>query len=225
MTPEQTSDTIPLEHIYIEPRVDSPSPPAVIVLHGRGADEHDLIPLARQLPDELSIISLRAPKPLGPGFTWYDLDLSRGGLHASQPDDADFDRSLELLFASIAAATEVYDLDDTQIGLLGFSQGAILSLGALSQKPSILAWVVGLHGYLPARYDEDDLISAAGIPVFLGAGAHDEVIPPTRGEDAAERLEAAGVPVTFRTYQIGHGTSAQEMEDVVSWVDNRLDHD
>lgn len=216
------SEGWPLEHIWIEPESETASPAAVIVLHGRGANEEDLLPLARQLPDELGIISARAPDELGPGYTWYQLDLSGGGLHASQPDAADFDRSLSLVSELMEAAVGEYGLDPDRVGLLGFSQGAILSLGLLAEIPDRISWVVGLHGYLPARYEAADLQAATGTPVFLGAGTLDEVIPETRAEDAADRLEAAGVAVTYRTYRIGHGTAPSEVEDVTEWVRDRL---
>ena len=214
--------SLPLEHVWVEPENGGESPPLLVLLHGRGSHENDLLPLAQQLPDELAILSLRAPTQLGPGYTWYELDLSGGGLHASQPDDEDLDRSLELVDASLKEAQAKYDVDPERIGLLGFSQGAILSLGALAERPDEYAWVVGLHGYLPARYDTTALQRAAGTPVFLGAGTRDQVIPVTRAEDASERLTAAGIDVTFRTYPIGHGTAPQEVEDVGEWVDSRL---
>ncbi len=217
------SDTFPLTHVWIDPDGDIEEPPLLVLLHGRGATEEDLLPIAQQLPDELAVLSLRAPSPLGPGYTWYQLDLSGGGLHASQPHAEDFNRSLDLLTQSIDAAADEYDCDTDRIGLLGFSQGAILSLGALVERPTDYAWVVGLHGYLPERYEQAALEPASGTPVFLGAGTQDQVIPATRGEDAAERLKAAGGSVTFRTYPTGHGTSQEEVDDVDRWIRARLD--
>ena len=214
--------SLPLEHVWVASETDGDAPPLLVLLHGRGSHEEDLLPIAQQLPDELAILSLRAPTQLGPGYTWYELDLSGGGLHASQPDDEDFDRSLELIDESLTDAQGTYDFDPERIGLLGFSQGAILSLGALVERPNEYAWVVGLHGYLPARYDSTELQQAGGTPVFLGAGTRDQVIPVTRGEDASERLTAAGLDVTFRTYPIGHGTAPQEVEDVGEWVESWL---
>ncbi len=219
--PTMTPD-FALEHVSIAPEDGPETPPAVVLLHGRGADEEDLVPVGRQLPGGVHLLSVRAPTRLGPGFTWYDIDLSAGGLHASQPDPDDFDESLSLLSAFLETAIAEYGLDDEQIGLLGFSQGAILALGALAEQPERYAWIVGLHGYLPARYDVNDLADAAGTAVFLGGGTQDEVIPATRAEDAANRLEAAGVEVTFRTYPIGHGIGREEAGDLIAWVDSQL---
>ena len=218
---EQPSIDSPLEFVHVAPttRTDGERP-AVIVLHGRGANEDDLLPIADVLPDDLEIFSVRAPEPLGPGFTWYGLDLSRGGLHASQPDPEDYERSLNYLDEFIQQASEAHTLDPDRIGLLGFSQGAILALGALVTHDRDYNWIAALHGYLPERFSVADLAAAPATPIFIAGGEHDEVIPPTRAEDAAERLTAAGHDVTFRVYSLGHGIASSEVDDLVDWVAN-----
>lgn len=217
------SGDLALEHVRVAGESTDSRQPAVIVLHGRGADERDLLPITERLPSELEVLSVRAPEPLGPGYTWYQLDLSRGGLHSSQPDPSDYDRSLRLLREFVEEAIDVYELDPERIGFLGFSQGAIVSLGLLAEAPTIPDWIVALHGYLPEQYAANELEPAAGQSVFIGAGLNDEVIPATRAEDAAERLRAAGINVTFRTYGVGHGTAPAEVDDVAKWVRVRLD--
>jgi phospholipase/carboxylesterase len=212
---------LPLEHVSRPPDDPPDGPaPAVVVLHGRGADEHDLLPVADALPDDLHVLSARAPDPLGPGYTWYELDLSGGGLHASQPDAGQFRRSLDLVQEFVAAAVDAYDLAPGGVGLLGFSQGAITCLATLVEDPNH-PWVVALNGYLPDSHDDpDDLAGAAGTPVFVGAGERDQVIPPERAERAATALADAGLAVTFGTYPVGHGTTPDEVADVADWVQN-----
>ena len=101
------SADLPLEHVTIDPRTDIDGPaPAVFVLHGRGANEEDLLPIAQRFPEELLVVSLRAPDRLMSGYTWYELDLSGGGLHESQPDSEGFRRSLDLVTESVEGAIE-----------------------------------------------------------------------------------------------------------------------
>ena len=180
---------IPLEHVHVAPDDAPENAPAVFVLHGRGADEEDLLPVARHLPDELHVISLRAPDPLQGGYTWYDLDLSAGGLESSQPDAADFRRSLDLVAESVDAAVESHALDPDRIGLLGFSQGAITSLSLVLEAPDRYAWVAALHGYLADAHSDIAPDGIEGKPVFVGAGAGDRVIPESRPPAAADRFE------------------------------------
>ena len=210
---------LPLEHAYVAPGGGDDPAPAVVVLHGRGADERDLLPVARHLPDALATVSLRAPEPLMGGYTWYELDLAGGGLHASQPDPDDFRRSLDLAAASVEAAVDAYDLDADRVGLLGFSQGAIVSFSLLLEDPASYAWVAGLHGYLAASHTEHEPAGLAGTPVFVGAGAADQVIPAERAQTAAERLAAVGADVTFETFAAGHGVGPDELEAVASFVE------
>ncbi|GAA0509089.1 phospholipase/carboxylesterase [Halorubrum aquaticum] len=213
---------IPLEHVHVAPNDGSDAAPAVFVLHGRGADEEDLLPVAESLPDELHVISLRAPDPLQGGYTWYELDLSGGGLHESQPHAEDFRRSLDRIAESVSAATDAYGLDADRIGLLGFSQGAITSLSLLLEDPDSYGWVVGLHGYLPDSHLDLEPDGIGGKPVFVGAGTGDRVIPESRAEAAADRLAEVGADVTYETYATGHGIGREELADVVAFVEARL---
>ncbi|WP_435093810.1 alpha/beta hydrolase [Halorubrum sp. N11] len=216
---------IPLEHIHVAPddgSADEPAP-AVFVLHGRGADEEDLLPVARHLPDELHVVSLRAPDPLQGGYTWYELDLSGGGLEASQPDAAEFRRSLDLVAESVDAAVDDYDLDSDRLGLLGFSQGAITSLSLVLEDPDRYAWVVALHGYLADTHVDFDPEGITGKPVFVGAGAGDRVIPESRSAAAADRFAEIGAAVTRGSYPGGHGIGQQELSDLVAFVVSQVE--
>ncbi|WP_200530554.1 phospholipase [Halorubrum sp. LN27] len=214
---------LPLEHVHVAPDDDTENAPAVFVLHGRGADEEDLLPVAQRLPDELHVVSLRAPDPLQGGYTWYELDLSAGGLESSQPDAEDFRRSLDLVAESVDAAVDAYGLDPDRLGLLGFSQGAITSLSIVLEEPDRYAWVVALHGYLADAHADLEPDGIEGKPVFVGAGAGDRVIPESRSAAAADRFEEIGAAVTRGSYPGGHGIGQQELGDVVTFVESQAE--
>ncbi|MFB6081064.1 MAG: alpha/beta hydrolase [Haloferacaceae archaeon] len=221
MAPDADVD-LPLAHVHVPPETGADPAPAVVVLHGRGADERDLLPVARSLPDALAVVSLRAPAPLQGGYTWYDLDLPDGDLHRSQPDAGDFRRSLDLVVESVDSATDAYGLDPDRIGLLGFSQGAIVSLALLLESPVRYEWVVALHGYLAASHADRSPDGIAGNPVFVGAGRGDRVIPASRTAAAAERLRDLDAAVDHGVYDGGHGIGPAELDDVVSFVARRV---
>lgn len=215
------TDDFALHHRHVPADADGPAP-AVVVLHGRGADEDDLVPLAERLPGDRHVLSVRAPDRLAPGYTWYDLDLSAGGLHESQPDAEGFARSRDLLDEFVAQALDAYPIDPARVGVLGFSQGAILGLATVLEHPERFAWCVALHGYLAESHsDLDRFDGIAGFPTFLGAGEMDQVIPASRAERAADLLAEAGLDVTFETYPTGHGVGADEAADVAAWVGER----
>lgn len=205
---------LPLVHRSRPPATDADGPPGVVLLHGRGADETDLLGLAEALPDSLHVLSVRAPDRLGPGYTWYELDVEED-LHESQPDPEDFARSQATLDRFVEGAREAYGLDG--VGLFGFSQGAVLAMAAIIDEPSY-RWAVALHGYLPGDCEPTD----DERPVFLGAGEADSIIPPERVEGAADRLRAAGFAVRAETYPTGHGIGPGERADAAEWVAARL---
>ncbi len=215
------SESLPLVHVSRPGTVES-NAPAVVLIHGRGTNERDLLPIGARLPEELHVLSVRAPDPMGApnSYTWYELDLSAGGIHASQPHDEQFRRSLDRLHEFVAAAVERYDLDPDRVGLLGFSQGAITSLSALLERPDAYRWVVALNGYLAATH-ESQADAASGKPVFVGCGSRDRVIPPQRAERATELLTEAGADVRFERYDVGHGTTPGEIADVAAWLEGR----
>lgn len=214
---------LPLEHAYVPPETDTDGrPPALVVMHGRGADERDLLPLADHLPDALATVSLRGPDRLMGGYTWYEIDTSAGGLHQSQPESEGFRRSLDVVAESIAAAVDGYDLDPDRLGLLGFSQGATMSVSLLLEDPARYAWIASHHGYLAAAHADVEPEGLDGKPVFLGAGTADQVIPERRARAAANRLRELGCAVTYETYRAGHGVGPDELADLVAFVEARL---
>ena len=79
-------DALPLIHEHCPGDVSSDAP-AVVLLHGRGTDERDLLPIGARLPDDLDVLGVRAPESMDmpDSYTWYELDLA-DGLHDSQPD-------------------------------------------------------------------------------------------------------------------------------------------
>ena len=211
---------IPLEHVHVEQAEPGDGPaPAVVLLHGRGSNEQDLLSIAQEFPDRVHVVSLRAPDRLQGGYTWYELDLSGGGLHQSQPHAEQFERSRTLVREAIAGAVEAYDIDPDRIGLLGFSQGAITSLSLLLDDPDDYAWVVALHGYLADSHADLDPDGIAGKPVFVGGGSMDQIIPASRVERAADRLRELGADVTANVYGAPHGVGPDELQDVVAFVD------
>jgi phospholipase/carboxylesterase len=215
---------LPIDHVHVDPDnpTDGPSP-AVFVLHGRGADEEDLLPVARRLPDSLHVVSLRAPDRLMGGYTWYEILTPDGDLHSSQPHSEEFRRSLDLVAESVEAAVDAYDLDSDRLGLLGFSQGAITSLSLLLESPERYAWVVALHGYLAESHADTDPEGIEGNPVFVSAGTADQIIPASRAEAVADRLRELGADVTFETYRVGHEVGREELTAVAAFVETQVD--
>lgn len=187
----------------------------VVLCHGRGQDETSLTDVTARLPEAVAPVRVRAPHVDGSGYRWYDTALSNGSHDLSQPRTGEFRESLDLLHGFCD------DLADTPVGLVGYSQGAMIALAAVIERPSLYRWVGALHGYLPASHSSPALVRrAADTPTFVGYGERDEAIPCWRSRRAVATLVAGGTPVTERSYDSGHALSNPELDDVASWIDD-----
>jgi phospholipase/carboxylesterase len=193
--------------------------PCLLLLHGRGADEEDLMGLEGALDPRFTIISPRGPFRFGPGYAWYVMS------QVGSPDDDSLKASLDELLAFVAELPVEYDIDPNRLYLLGFSQGAILSSALTMMEPAKIAGVVMHSGYAPVHHTGLDLKAdrLAGKPFFLAHGKYDDVIPVTWGRDAQEHLEEAGADVTYKEYPIGHSISEESLYDLSEWLTAHLD--
>ncbi len=211
----------PVNYIVRPPELPSPNPRTLVVLHGYGADEHDLVPIAEQLDPRLLIISIQAPiELLQGGYAWYHLKQLATGL---VPDDLSRHESEDLLVHELAAIIRSEGGDPSNVILMGFSQGAAMSYSLVStynlaQYGLGVRAVIAMSGYLPR-----DILGAvsqkdfAGLLFFLSHGEYDELIPNIALEEASRLLSRAGASVTHKMYQTGHGVLPETIEDIQSW--------
>ena len=212
----------PLEHLLAPPSNASESHALLVLLHGRGADAHDLLPLADELRrDDLLVLAPQAPYaltgPFGVGYAWYDMH------DIGDPDPKTFMPSLSRLREFLDAVIAGYPVDAERVFLLGFSQGAVMSLATAFTDPRRLAGIVALSGYLPQSISGAEGGNLDRLPVFIGHGNADPLIPVTEGHRARDVLTAEGADVTYREYSVAHRIAPDELEDIRTWIDARLD--
>src|SRR5690242_15244449 len=156
--------------------------PLLVLLHGYGSDENDLFGLVPYLPDEFVMASVRAPlAPPWPmmGNAWYAIDA----LEREEGVTAAASAFIEWLDATMLRETA----DAPHVGLLGFSQGAAVSLQALRLQPERFAFAVNLSGYVsPGDLPRDAELATRRPPVFWGRGTRDDVIPTALVEHSIE---------------------------------------
>lgn len=192
---------------------------ALVLLHGRGTDEHDLIPLADALDPERRLVAItpRAPLTLPgqPGAHWYV--VRRVGF----PDEATFAPTYARLADWLDALPQALGVPWSRTVLGGFSQGAAMSfaLGFGPERPTP-AGILALSGFLPhVPGFEPQLDGRAGYPVALGHGAADPVIPVAFAHAARERLLAAGVDLLYReTPGMGHTIDPGFVPELRDWL-------
>lgn len=197
--------------------------PLLLLVHGYGSDENDLFSLAPHLDARFTFVSVRAPHAYPPGFGWYDITFTDRGILR---DEAMIEGSATTLEAFLHEAVETYDADPARVFILGFSQGAAMTLQLLLTRPELLAGAVALSGHIPdvgwnARAKGDAL---AGKPVFVGHGTADPVVPIAAGRDANNRLGSLPLDLTYRERPgMGHTIDGELLAEVSSWLSARLD--
>jgi phospholipase/carboxylesterase len=186
---------------------------ALVLLHGRGADENDLWPLLEALdPDRrFAGATPRGPLSLPPGGAhWYV--VRRVGF----PDPETFFPTYEKLRSWLDAFLEDHSVDPARLVLGGFSQGAVMSyalaLGPGRPRPAAL---VAFSGFIPEIEGfELDLERARDLPVSIGHGIHDPIISVEFGRDARDRLAEAGADIAYRESPIPHAIDPEWLYEV-----------
>ncbi|MGD0166720.1 MAG: phospholipase [Gaiellaceae bacterium] len=188
---------------------------ALVLFHGRGSDEGQLVELFDLLDPERHLLGLapRAPHPQGQDARWYTVE------RAGFPERSSFLNSCRL-------ASEWLDalgFAPGRIVLGGFSQGATMSyalgLGAGRHRPAAL---IALSGYLPA-VDGWEIDLSAPLPrVAIGHGALDDVIPVEFARAARSRLERAGTELLYRESPLGHSIDPAFVGEVAAWLKQAL---
>jgi phospholipase/carboxylesterase len=196
---------------------------ALVLLHGRGSDERDLVPLLDALDPDARLVgvTLRAPLELAPGaYFWYVVR------RLGHPDPPTFLSTLtqvgDWLDHELPRVTGV-GLERTVLG--GFSQGTVLCHAlALGKGRPLLAGLLAFSGFIPqAPGFELDLPAHRALPVAIGHGSHDGVIPPEFGRQAAELLTGAGFAVLHRESPMFHSIDPAFVSELSRWIPHLLE--
>lgn len=212
-----------LVHRVRKPTASEPgTPPLLLLLHGVGSNEEDLMGLAPHLDGRFFVVSARAPIPLRPGaYAWYPVAF---GPQGPVGDPAAAEQSRQALLRFLPEVTSAYNLDPNRVYLLGFSQGAIMSLAVALTQPEVLAGVVLLSGRLyPEKLRERvDPTRIADLPIFVGHGTEDTVLPIHHGREIRQVLQNLPVRLSYHEYPMSHEISPQTLQDIQNWFSQQL---
>ena len=208
-----------MEPLFQLERAASGEPEGLLVLHhGRGTDERDLLGLADLLDPErrLRVVTPRAPLQLpgSPGYHWYLVP------RVGYPDRASFE-------AARAALAELHDRlwEESGIGpertvLAGFSMGAVMSfaMGLGDERPAP-AGILAFSGFVPTVEGwEPSFSDRAGTRVFVSHGRNDPVIGIEFAHRAREMVEGGGLDLTYRESELGHQIDPAHLRDAATWL-------
>ena len=187
--------------------------PVLFMMHGIGSNEQDMLSLVNGLEEQFFIFSLRGPLTQPPGYAYFTIQ------GFGKPHRGVFDQAISDITGFIDYASEHYPLDVSQLYLLGFSQGAILSMSLGLTLGDRIKGIIALSGYLPEFVKvEYDVKVVSQVSLFISHGEMDQVLPLEWGVANNAYFQGLGANVTFKTYQEGHTVSLQNHDDFRNWL-------
>ena len=204
----------PYVYHYSAPQVKEGKQPAIFLLHGLGSNEKDLMQLVDSFKSTCHIFGLQGPIKHNPGYAFYTFAEEEG-----KPERAIFDKVIKFTEAFILEATAEYNLDPTQLYVVGFNQGAAVAQSLAMVMGNTLRGTAALSGYLPEfvalEYSKKVMDESK---IFISHGQFDYVFPVVWAEQSAAFFEDYGTDVTFKLYEDGHGVTPQNLQDLTNFL-------
>lgn len=182
----------------------------LLLLHGTGGNERDLIPLGRDLDSNASLLSPRG-QVLENGMPRFFRRLAEGVF-----DLEDLRNRTHELADFVIAAADRHAIDIKKIVAVGYSNGANIAASMLLLRPEVLSAAILFRAMVPLIPETlPDLSSAR---VWIGAGSSDPIVPVSETKKLAELLREAGVDVTIRFFQSGHELTPDDVDLAREWL-------
>ena len=206
------TDELEFVHRYVPPVAgrDPAARTTLLLLHGTGGNEEDLLPLGQTLLPGAALLSPRG-QVLERGMPRFFRRLSEGVF-----DEEDLARRTEQLGRFVTVAGERNGFDASRVIAVGFSNGANIASSLLLRRPGLLQGAVLLSPMVP--FEPEDSPNLAGTAVFIGAGRADPISPPAQVERLAGILQRAGAEVTLHWHAGGHELTPGEVAAAGAWL-------
>ncbi|HEX5691208.1 MAG TPA: hypothetical protein VFX76_14440, partial [Roseiflexaceae bacterium] len=220
-----TNSPLSLTHLVRPATQGQGTPPLLLMFHGIGSNEEDLMGLESYLDERFTIVSARAPHPYGyGGYAWFEIDWQPTGIRIDRRQAA---ASRDLIVMFVGEAVAAYGADPAQVYLLGFSQGAMMSGWVTLTEPELVAGAVLMSGRIPDEVRPQIVAPERleGKPILVTHGLMDQVLPIANGRGSRDLLQQLPVDLTYREYPMAHEVNMQSLTDVVQWLSARLDKD
>jgi predicted esterase len=195
---------------FIHEFVPGGSDRTLLLLHGTGGNEHDLIPLGREIDPNAALLSPRG-KILENGMPRFFRRLAEGVF-----DVEDLKQRTNELADFITVAAARYNLAANEIIAVGYSNGANIAASMLLLRPEILHAAILFRAMVPLV--PEAMPDVSPVRVWIGAGNQDPIIPTSETQRLVELLRGAGADVTIRFFNAGHGLTNSEVETAGQWL-------
>ena len=212
-----------LEYLHRPSSIKSGKKPAIFLLHGYGSNEEDLFSFASELPQELEVISMRAPYHLDPfGYAWYAINFDAD--YGKWSDDEQATESRDKIIAFMDEAIASFELDEANITLLGFSQGTILSYAVALSFPQKVKNLIALSGYINEKILVGDKSEKdySRLSIYASHGQVDQVIPLEWAQKTPDFLKELDIEHVYEEFPVGHGVSPQNFYSFRNWLNQKI---
>jgi len=186
----------------------------LLVLHGTGGSEDDLVPLGRELAPGAAILSPRG-KVSEYGAARFFRRLAEGVF-----DHEDLVFRTHELAEFLEAASREYGFEPSKLVAVGYSNGANIAASLMLLHPRLLRAAVLFRAMVP--FEPEEPVDLTGMPVFLAAGQIDRMIPPQNTQRLAEILTEAGADLDLRWRDTGHALTYEEVAEAKEWFSEVL---
>ncbi len=212
---------IPLGFLHRSASQEVAEPWLLVLMHGVGSNEQDLFGLARFIPENFHVLSLRAPYRMGPNAnSWFEFSVNSDGSRTiHMPQEA---ASRALLIQTVEAAARQLQVPASRVIVGGFSQGGIMALSVLLTKPELVAGAMALH----SRLLPEILAHVAPSDAFIGKrlwvsqGLQDNVIPLANGAFIQSKMQPLPLTMSYREFEGAHEIRAEELHALVAWLED-----
>jgi phospholipase/carboxylesterase len=195
---------------FIHEFIPGTSTRTLLLLHGTGGNERDLIALGRELDSNAALLSPRG-KVLENGMPRFFRRLAEGVF-----DLEDLKYRANELADFVAAAAQHYGFGTDRLVAVGYSNGANIAASMLLLRPDTLKAAILFRAMVPLFPDK--LPNLSPVHVWIGAGDQDPIVPPPETKRLAELLRRAGADVTFRFANAAHGLTNGDLEAARDWL-------
>lgn len=196
---------------FIHEFVPGTSGRTLLLLHGTGGNEHDLIPFGKELDPSAALLSPRG-KILENGMPRFFRRLAEGVF-----DLEDLRTRTHELADFVIAAAERYKIDISKIVAVGYSNGANIAASLLLLRPEILRAAILFRAMVPLI--PDSMPDLSSVDIWIGAGDHDPIVPPSETQRLVDLLRRAGANVTIRFTNATHGLTDVEVRTAKRWLE------
>ena len=205
--------------VHKSPDAPPEGAPLLLLLHGYGANEEDLLGLAPHLDARLICVSVRAPYVLDfGGFAWFNIEIGAEGLRFAF---AEAEEPLVQVLALVDALRQEHR--PTRVFIAGFSQGASMVLAAALKRPRDFAGAIALSGLCCPEMLPENVAAVRGLKVFMSHGRFDPVITIDQARASRDLLAPLGLDLLYKEYDMPHAIDQPCLEDLDAWLRARLD--